>query len=66
MLSAEQRLAVAVLLMAAHDAAAVDGRRRDSARSFLAGGPLLAFWCQLAGVDPCEVQRSAARYVCAA
>jgi len=49
----ERRLAHAVLLLAAHDAThAVVPQRRESARSFLAGGPMLAFWCAVAGIHP--------------
>jgi hypothetical protein len=65
-MSAEQRLAVAVLMLAAHDATTGSARRRDSAVAFLAGGPMLAFWCQLAGIHPATVQRSASRWTHAA
>ena len=52
-MSPEQRLAAAVLLLAAHDAKhAAIPHRRDSARSFLQGGPMLAFWCAVARVTP--------------
>jgi hypothetical protein len=52
-MSPERRLAHAVLLLAAHDAAhAVVPQRRESARQFLSGGPMLAFWCAVAGLNP--------------
>jgi hypothetical protein len=57
MLTAEQRLAIAVLMMAAHDATTATADRRASARAFLAGGPMLDFWCVLAGVTPHQVRR---------
>jgi hypothetical protein len=56
-MSAEQRLAIAVLLLAAHDAATASAARRASARAFLAGGPMLDFWCVLAGLTAHQVRR---------
>jgi hypothetical protein len=62
--TSEQRLALAVLAQAADDAAHLDPldyaqpqaqlaavSRRTTARAFLTGGPMLDFWCALAGLD---------------
>jgi hypothetical protein len=72
MLTHEQRLALAVLALAAEDATTLDPTRyaaptaqqlaRDrqaTARAFLTGGPMLPFWCSLAGLDPQTVATTA-------
>jgi hypothetical protein len=62
-MSPEQRLAAAVLLLAAHDAThAVVPQRRASAQQFLSGGPMLAFWCEIAGIVPRGRQTPHARH----
>lgn len=62
-MSPEQRLAAAVLLLAAHDAThAVVPQRRESAQRFLSGGPMLAFWCEIAGIAPRSQQTPSPRY----
>ena len=61
-MSPEQRLAAAVLLLAAHDAThAQVPQRRASAQQFLSGGPMLAFWCEIAGIVPRQPPRHAAQ-----
>lgn len=72
MLTHEQRLALAVLALAAEDATTLDpthyaaapaqrlaSERQTTARAFLSGGPMLPFWCTLAGLDAQTVAKTA-------
>lgn len=71
-MTCERRLALAVLALAADDAANLEPtdyalpaaqllaeRRRLTARDFLAGGPMLEFWCSLAGLEASQVAQLA-------
>jgi hypothetical protein len=53
------RLGWAVIKRAARDATcrALPSANRDDARAFLAGGPMFAFWADVAGLNVNQVQR---------
>jgi hypothetical protein len=50
-LAAHRRLAARVINQAVRDLESRSSVDRESAREFLAGSPMLHFWCQLAQID---------------